>query len=89
MEFEWDPEKAESNRKKHRVHFAEAETVFKDHSLLTLFDETSDEERYVAIGVGSLREILYVVYTVRNERIRIISARKATQQECRQYEDRQ
>ncbi len=88
MEFEWDSEKAESNRKKHRVRFAEAETVFKDDSLLTIFDETSDEERYIAIGVGSSGEILYVVYTVRNEHIRTISARKATQQECRQYEDR-
>jgi uncharacterized protein len=88
VEFEWDPEKAASNFRKHRVRFTEAETIFRDENLLTLFDDTSDEERYVAIGLGSLGEILYVVYTVRDEIIRLISARKATRIERGKYEYR-
>jgi uncharacterized DUF497 family protein len=88
VEFEWDPEKAESNFSKHRVHFAEAETIFRDQNLLTLFDDTSDEERYIVIGLGSLGELLYVVYTMRDEITRLISARKATQSERREYEYR-
>jgi len=88
VEFEWDPEKAEGNLRKHRVRFAEAETVFKDEILLTTFDETLDEERYTAVGVGSRGTILFVVYTIRGETIRLISARKATRRECREYENR-
>jgi hypothetical protein len=88
VEFEWDPEKAEGNLRKHRVRFAEAETVFKDEILLTTFDETLDEERYTVVGVGSLGTILSVVYTIRGETIRLISARKATRRECREYENR-
>ena len=83
VEFEWDPEKAERYFRKHRVRFAEAETIFKDDNLLTLFDETGDEERFIAIGLGSQGEILYVVYTARGENIRLISARKATLRERR------
>ncbi len=88
MEFEWDLEKTEGNLRKHRVRFAEAQTIFKDDGLLIEFDEIGDEGRYTAIGVGSLGEILFVVYTVRDETIRLISARKATQRECREYEHR-
>jgi uncharacterized protein len=88
VEFEWDPEKAASNFRKHRVRFAEARTIFKDSRLLTIFDETSDEERYIAIGHGSGGKILLAVYTVRGENLRLISARKATPRERREYENR-
>lgn len=85
MEFEWDPGKAESNFAKHGVRFAEAQTVFKDDDLITVFDDTAEEERYTAIGVGSLGDVLFLVYVVRGENIRLISARKATPRERREY----
>ena len=88
MEFEWDPEKAAGNFKKHRIRFAEAVTIFKDDWLLTILDESSDEERYLTVGRGSLGEILAVVYTVRGEKVRIIAARKATRRQSREYENR-
>ena len=88
MEFEWDATKAASNLHKHGVRFAEAVTVFEDDAMLTMADDVSDEERFVAIGIGSMGRILVVVYTTRGDRIRIISARKATRQERSQYESR-
>jgi uncharacterized protein len=86
VEFEWDPEKAASNFRKHGVRFAEAVTIFDDGALLTMAGEHTDEERFVALGVGSSGRILVVLYTLRGERIRIISAGKATRAERQQYE---
>ena len=77
VEFEWDPEKAEGNFRKHRVRFAEAETVFKDEILSDVVRRDGDEERFMDWS-WSLREDLVVVYAVRGENIRLISARKAT-----------
>lgn len=54
MEFEWDPDKAAGNLRKHRVRFAEAVTVFEDDAMLTMLDDNPEEERFVAIGMGSL-----------------------------------
>ena len=85
MEFEWDPSKAASNLRKHRVRFAEAVTIFEDEAMLTMPDDNPEEERFVAIGVGSLGRILVVIYTVRGDQVRIISARKATLREQSQY----
>jgi uncharacterized protein len=89
VEFEGDPEKAESNFRKHRVRFAEAQTIFNDDNVVTMFDETSDEERYVVIGRSYRGRILLTVYTIREERIRLISSRKATRAERRQYENQE
>ncbi len=86
MEFEWDPEKAASNFKKHRIRFTEAASVFIDNNLFTMFDESSEEERYIAIGREYAGRILFVVYAVRGENIRLISARKATAKERMEYE---
>ena len=88
MEFEWDPNKAASNLRKHGVRFAEAATAFEDDAMLTMPDDKAGEERFVAIGVGSMGRVLVVVYTTRGDRTRIISARKATRQERSQYECR-
>jgi uncharacterized DUF497 family protein len=88
VEFEWDPNKAASNLRKHGVRFAEAVTVFDDDAMLTMPDDEPDEERFVAIGIGSMGRVIVVVYTTRGDRIRIISARKATRQEQSQYESR-
>ncbi len=86
MEFEWDTRKAATNLHKHGVRFAEAATVFDDDAMLTMPDPDPEEDRFVAIGIGSMGRILVVVYAPRAERIRIISARKATRREQSQYE---
>ena len=86
VEFEWDPNKAASNFRKHGVRFAEAVSVLEDYAALSMPDADSLEERFVALGMDSLGRILVVVYAVRDARIRIISARKATRRERSQYE---
>lgn len=88
MLFEWDPEKERRNRRKHGVSFAEAASVFLDPMALTFDDpdHSSDEDREITIGVSNRQRVLFVAHTAREDRIRIISARRATQQERRQYE---
>lgn len=86
MEYEWDQEKAEKNLRKHNVDFADAVTALTDEAALTLEDPVSDEERFISVGTDALGRILVVVYMWRGERIRLISARKATRSERRQYE---
>lgn len=56
--------------------------------MLTMLDDNPEEERFVAIGMGSLGRILVVIYATREKRVRIISARKATREERAQYEGR-
>jgi uncharacterized DUF497 family protein len=88
VEFEWDPKKAEANRRKHRIEFLDAVVVFDDDRAITLQDENSTEERYVTFGMDAQGTVLAVSYTLRGDTIRIISARKATSRECAQYEDK-
>jgi uncharacterized DUF497 family protein len=88
METEWDPAKARANLRKHRVRFADAVTALEDLRAVSLRDEGEDEERWISIGMDSLGRILVVVYTWRNERVRLISARLATRRETQQYEER-
>jgi uncharacterized DUF497 family protein len=85
---EWDPRKAASNLKKHRLDFADAATVLYDESALTIRDDYEEEERFVTIGIDVLGRVLVVVYTWRGDQPRLISARQATAQERRQYEDK-
>ena len=87
MSYEWDPNKARSNYKKHRVRFADAVGVFEDENAVTLRDEHESEDRYITIGRDFLSRILVVVYTFRDIVIRIISARKATSRERKIYEE--
>ena len=89
MKFEWNPDKAESNYEKHDVSFEEAATVFNDLLSITFPDpdHSVDESRYVIIGVSRFGQLLIVSHTDRGETIRIISARKATRQERRFYEE--
>jgi uncharacterized protein len=86
--FEWDPEKAEQNRRKHGVSLPEASTVFRDPLAITLEDvvHSAAEERYFLIGRSSSGRVLVVVHTERGRRIRLISARPATAREKRVYE---
>jgi uncharacterized DUF497 family protein len=82
---EWDPRKAAANLKKHGVDFADAATVLHDEQAITIRDGGADEERYVTIGMDALGNVLVVVYTWRDDRPRLISARKAKPQEREQY----
>jgi len=88
--FEWDPAKAAANERKHGVSFAEAETVFSDDHALLLNDpdhSSGDEERFVLLGLSAGLRVLVVVHCYRapDDTIRLISARKATPPERRQY----
>jgi len=86
VKFEWDRHKAVANQEKHGIDFADAVAVFYDELALTSQDEHADEERTVTIGTDALGQVLVVVWTWREERLRLISARKATRRERRQYE---
>ncbi len=87
MEYEWDAHKAAANLSKHGIDFADAVTALEDDAAITVVDEFADEERFVTIGTDALGRLLVVVYTWRGQDvIRIISARKATARERRQYE---
>jgi uncharacterized DUF497 family protein len=88
--FEWSPTKAASNRRKHGVTFREALSVFGDPLSRTIPDpdHSEDEERFIALGVSSLQRLLVVVHTERRDRIRIISARRATRNEREIYQER-
>ena len=87
MSYQWDPNKAKSNDKKHGVKFADAVGVFEDENAITVEDEHESEYRFITIGRDFLRRILVVVYTFRGVVIRIISARKATAREKKIYEE--
>jgi uncharacterized DUF497 family protein len=86
-DFEWDDAKAAANLAKHGVSFEEASTAFADPCYILLRDET-DPDQFWAIGLSGLARLLTVVHVERGPRIRIISARKATQAEGHTYERR-
>ena len=87
VELEWDPRKAADNLRKHGVDFADAGTVLHDEQAITIpGDSSDDEDRFVTLGMDALGRVLVVVYTWREDRPRLISARKATRLERRQYE---
>lgn len=88
-DFEWDPEKAQKNLQKHEVSFEEASSVFDDPMFITLLDDehSDDEERYITIGLSNKTRLFLVAHTERDNRIRIISARKATKYEEKFYEE--
>lgn len=89
MEFEWDQQKAGTNLRKHGVDFADAALVLYDDRALTTRDPGEyDEERFATLGLDALGRVLVVVYTWREERIRVISARRATPAERKRYESK-
>lgn len=87
--FEWDAEKAAANLRKHGVTFDEASTAFIDPLSATIDDpdHSAGEPRYVLFGMSERGRLLAVMHTERDPVIRIISARKATRAEQREYED--
>jgi uncharacterized DUF497 family protein len=91
--FEWDPNKAVANRRKHGIGFEQAATVFRDRLALSIYDEdhSDDEDRWVTLGQAENGALLVVVHTWQETGateavIRIISARPATAHEQRDYE---
>ena len=87
MHYEWDPDKAATNLHKHGIRFADAVAVFSDELALTVPDDFPHEERFLILGTDAFGRLLVVVYTWRGEQsIRLISARKATRRERKQYE---
>lgn len=92
MDFEWDESKNDKNIKKHGVSFSLAKEIFHDPLHISILDKRFEyfEERWISIGMTLNNQILVVghIYTITNltEKIRIISARKATKNERRNYE---
>ena len=88
LHFDWDPEKADSNVKKHGVTFAEAATAFGDPLSITIPDpdHSLGEARFILLGVSFQGRLVVVVHTEAHDSIRIISARLATRAERKSYE---
>ena len=86
--FEWDEEKAVSNLKKHGIGFDEASTVFDDiyAKMFSDFKHSIEEDRFILIGYSLNNRLLFISYTEKKDKIRIISARKSTKQERLIYE---
>jgi len=87
LQFEWDADKSEANRRKHGVTFEEAATVFRDPTVKSEYDRlhSEGEERWAVIGISEKGRPLAVSYTRRHDALRIISARKANKREARRY----
>jgi uncharacterized DUF497 family protein len=90
VEFEWDSSKCKSNLTKHAVSFDEAKTVFEDPFYIDFFDpdHSDDEQRYIIFGMSKQGRLLVVSYTERDDKVRMISVRKATRSERGSYEER-
>jgi uncharacterized DUF497 family protein len=88
LKFEWDPQKAAKNLSKHEVTFEEAATVFADPLGRIASDprHSVDEERFVLLGFSERQRLLAVMFAERGQAVRIISARRATPRERRDYE---
>jgi uncharacterized DUF497 family protein len=92
--FEWDPNKAKANRKKHGIGFEQASTIFLDPKMITVFDtkHSEHEDRWATVGIDTNGNLLVVVHTFQqldanSSRIRMISTRKATKNERKQYRE--
>lgn len=91
IQFEWDKSKDEINKKKHKISFVEARSVFYDANALVIDDpdHSDNEERFIILGISEQANLLVVCHCYRASEtvIRIISARKATKTETNQYYD--
>jgi len=89
LEFEWDDKKANINKRKHGITFEEATTAFADELSITIDAplHSKDEDRLILIGLSKQFKTLVVVHVEKKDTIRIISARKATKQEQKFYEE--
>ncbi|PYS60233.1 MAG: hypothetical protein DMF74_19245 [Acidobacteria bacterium] len=89
MIYEWDPKKAKANQRKHGVSFDEAASVFLDPLAVTFPDpdHSGEEFREITIGRSASQRVVFLSHTRRGDRTRLISARKATRRERKQYEE--
>ena len=89
MIYEWDPGKAKTNLRDHGVSFGEAATVFLDPLAITFpdSDHSDEEDREITIGFTKNHRVVFVSHCRRGDRVRIISARRATRKERKQYEE--
>ena len=87
MEFEWDPNNAAANERKHGVTFEEAASVFADTRSRTVFDEahSQGEDRFLTLGISIRGRLIVVWHSDREERVRIIGARTANNAESKAY----
>ena len=89
IRFEWDDKKSKSNKKKHKVSFEEAQTVFLDENAIRYYDpdHSQDEDRFIMLGMSLSLHVLVVCHCYRESDtvIRIITARKADKQEKQNY----
>jgi uncharacterized DUF497 family protein len=85
--YEWDLRKAQTNQRKHGVSFEEAASVFQDARAVTFDDpdHSGEEPREITIGLSTRDRMLFLSHCDREDRIRIISARRATPKERKQY----
>lgn len=88
LQFEWDSKKARANERKHGITFEEASTIFDDPLSITIHDPAHSigEDRFITVGTSVTGRLIVVVHTEHGDTIRIISARNATRNEKRQYE---
>lgn len=93
--FEWDKNKAKLNIKKHKISFESAAEIFLDQFTISIFDDehSLEEERWITIGKNTKEAVLVLVHTFSQQEndqfnIRLISARRATKKEIKQYEER-
>ena len=89
MIYEWDPKKAKANQRKHGVSFDEAASVFLDPLAVTFPDpdHSGEEFREITIGRSASQRVVFLSHPRRGDRTRLISARKATRRERKQYEE--
>ncbi|MBI3955150.1 BrnT family toxin [Candidatus Gottesmanbacteria bacterium] len=88
LEFDWDEGNKDKNWQKHKVDFRESEEIFLNKPLKIFYDikHSQQEDRFVALGKTNEERELYIVFTVRNNKIRVISARNTSKKERRLYE---
>jgi hypothetical protein len=89
LTFEWDEIKSTTNLQKHKVSFEEGKTIFNDPFLFTFpdYEHSTNEERFINIGLSANGRMLVLTHTERQDKIRIISCRKATARERKFYEE--
>ena len=92
--FDWDPQKARTNLQKYRISFDRATRTFRDPNMVSIFDDdhSENEDRWITLGVDSIGSLLVVIHTFESTTpkitaVRIISARKANQQETQTYQE--
>jgi uncharacterized protein len=91
LQFDWDQWNIQKNEEKHGISRLEAESIFFDRDL-RIFDDikhsTAREKRWICYGKSGYHNVLMIAFTIRNKKVRIISARRASRKECRIYEEK-